>query len=148
MYKKSIIIIIAILLVDQLTKYFIVRNFYLGESLPVINNIFHITYITNTGTAFGLLQNYGNILLIFAIVAIIIITISIYKQKGIPKTGLMAFSVILGGAFGNLTDRLFRGSIVDFLDFRIWPVFNVADSSISIGIAILIIHSLFAKKSS
>ena len=146
MHKKSIIIILAVLILDQITKFIIVKNFYLGESVAVIKNVFHITYITNTGTAFGMLQKHGNILLIFSVAAIIVISILIYKQKDIPKINLIVFPIILGGAFGNLFDRIFRDSIVDFLDFRIWPIFNIADSAITVGIIILFIHSLIAKK--
>jgi len=146
MRKKSLIIIFVVFILDQLSKYFIVKNFYLGESAAVIENVFHITYITNTGTAFGMLQKYGNILLAFSVVAIILISILILKQKTHSLTHPLALSLILGGAFGNLTDRIFRGSIVDFLDFRIWPIFNIADSAITVGIAILFYFSIFGKK--
>jgi len=143
---KSAIIIFLIFLFDQITKFFIVQNFYFGESVPVIENVFHITYITNTGTAFGLLQKYGNILLTFSVVAIILISILILKQKTNSLTHPLALSLILGGAFGNLFDRIFRGEIIDFLDFRIWPIFNIADSAITVGIIVLFYHSLFSKK--
>ncbi|PIU83203.1 MAG: signal peptidase II [Elusimicrobia bacterium CG06_land_8_20_14_3_00_38_11] len=146
MRKKSIIIIFAVFISDQITKYFIVKNFYLGESAVVIENVFHITYITNTGTAFGMFQKYGNILLVFSVVAIILILILVFKQKTHSLTHSLALSLILGGAFGNLFDRLFRGKIIDFLDFRIWPIFNIADSAITVGIIILFIHSIIAKK--
>lgn len=148
MRKKSLIIIVAVFILDRITKYFIVKNFYLGESVAVIENVFHITYITNTGTAFGMLQKYGNILLIFSIVAIILISILIFIKKDISGLNQIAFSLILGGAFGNLFDRIFRGEIIDFLDFRIWPIFNVADSAITIGITLLFFYSIFSKKHS
>ena len=92
-------------------------------------------------------QKYGNVLLVFSVVAVIAISVLIFLKKDIHIAIQIAFSLILGGAFGNLFDRIFRGSIVDFLDFRIWPVFNVADSSITVGITLLFIHSLIAKKS-
>ncbi|MDO8734510.1 MAG: signal peptidase II [Elusimicrobiota bacterium] len=146
MRKKSIIIIVAVFILDQITKYFIVKNFYFGESIVVIENVFHITYITNTGTAFGMLQKYGNILLAFSVVAIILISILVFKQKTRLAAHSLALSFILGGASGNLFDRIFRGEIIDFLDFRIWPIFNVADSSITIGIILLFLYSIFSKK--
>lgn len=153
MHKKSIAIILLVLLLDQLTKFFIVRRFYLGESVPVIKNIFHITYITNTGTAFGMFQGYGSILLIFAVIAIIIISILVFTQKTYSLTHSLAFSLILGGAVGNLIDRLFRGSIVDFIDVNLhfwpanpWPIFNIADSAVTVGISILLLSSIFSKK--
>ena len=146
MRKKSIIIIFAVFISDQITKYFIVKNFYFGESVAVIENVFHITYITNTGTAFGMLQKYGNILLAFSVVAIILISILVFKQKTNSLTHPLALSLILGGAFGNIFDRIFRGGIVDFFDFRIWPIFNIADSAITVGIIVLFYHYLFSKK--
>ena len=146
MRKKSIIIIFVVFILDQITKYFIVKNFYFGESVAVIENVFHITYITNTGTAFGMLQKYGNILLAFSVVAIILISILVFKQKTNSITHPLALSLILGGAFGNLVDRIFRGEIIDFLDFRVWPIFNIADSAITVGIIVLFYHSLFSKK--
>ncbi|MBN1385338.1 MAG: signal peptidase II [Elusimicrobia bacterium] len=153
MRKKSVIIILSVLLIDQLSKYYIVKNFKLHESVAVICNIFHITYITNTGTAYGMFQGYGNILLIFAIIAIIIISILVFTQRTYSLTHSLAFSLILGGAVGNLTDRLFRGAIVDFIDINLhfwpanpWPIFNIADSSVTIGVTILLIHSIFHRK--
>jgi len=146
MRKKPLIIIVAVLILDQLSKLYIVRNFYLGESVPVIKNIFHITYVTNTGVAFGMLQKYGSALLVFSIAAIITLTLIIYGYKNLSKITLAAFSLILGGAWGNIFDRIFRKEIVDFLDFQIWPVFNVADSAITIGIVMLFIHTIFNKK--
>ncbi|OGS37841.1 MAG: signal peptidase II [Elusimicrobia bacterium RIFOXYD2_FULL_34_30] len=146
MRKEPLIIIILVVILDQLTKYLVVKNFYYEESIPIINKIFYLTYITNTGTAFGKLQNYGGILLVFSIIAITILSLIIFKQKNIPKINMIAFSFILGGAIGNVIDRIFRGSIVDFLDFRIWPIFNVADSAISIGIILLIYHTMFSKQ--
>ena len=146
MHKKPVIIIFLVVLLDQITKYFVVTKMYFEESIPIINKIFYLTYITNTGTAFGKLQQYGSILLIFSVIAILILSLIVFKQKNIPKINLIAFSMILGGAIGNVIDRILRGSIVDFLDFRIWPIFNIADSAITIGIALLIIHSVFSKE--
>lgn len=138
MHKKSLIIIFSVFILDQISKLIIVKNFYFGESVAIIKNVFHITYITNTGTAFGMFQKYGNILLVFSVVAIIVIATLIYKTNSVP------LSLILGGAVGNLIDRIFRGSIVDFLDFCIWPIFNIADSAITIGITILFFCAMFS----
>ncbi|MFH1540849.1 MAG: signal peptidase II [Elusimicrobiota bacterium] len=145
MCKKSIIIIIIVLILDQLTKFIIIKKFYLGESVAVLKNIFHITYITNTGAAFGIFQGYGKVLLIFSIVAIILISVLIFTRKNIFHISQVSFSLILGGAIGNLSDRIFRGEIVDFLDFRIWPVFNIADSAITVGMTILFIYSFLPR---
>jgi len=150
MRKKYIILIISffVVLLDQITKYLIVRNFYFCESVPVIKNVFHITYVTNTGAAFSMFSNYGKWLLLIVVTALILIYIFIARQReSIPVSSLAAFSLILGGGIGNLIDRMFRGAVVDFFDFRIWPVFNVADSAITVGMLIIVLFSLIRKKS-
>lgn len=144
MKTKSIHIIIIsacfVLILDQISKYIIRAYMTLNQSISVINNIFHITYITNTGSAFGLFQNF-NLPLIFitlGIIGFIIYSIpDIIKEKKIIH---YCSGFILGAAFGNLIDRIVFGHVIDFLDFRIWPVFNIADSFISISIVILIIY--------
>lgn len=120
-------------LFDQGTKYFIKNNMALYESIPIIPNIFHITYIENPGAAFGLLANQR---VFFIIITIIILCGVVYfytklKEKKIFLT--IALGMVVGGAIGNLIDRLRMGTVTDFFDFRIWPVFNIADSAIVIG---------------
>ena len=148
MRKKSLVIVILILIVDQITKFLIVKNFNIGESYPVIKNFFYLTYITNTGMAFGRLQSYGSILLWFSIIVALAIIGLLIKEKNMPRTYSLGLSFILGGAFGNIADRLIRGSIVDFFDFRIWPIFNVADSFITVGIVLMLINSILTKNKS
>ena len=135
-------IAILILILDQLTKYLIKTKLYLYESIPIIKNIFHITYTTNAGAGFGILQNYRWFFVVFTV--IFIIAIYIYYSKyyaSIKKDFYLAICIalLLGGALGNFYDRLRFGYVVDFLDFRIWPTFNVADSAVSVGAVLLII---------
>ncbi|MEA3328672.1 MAG: signal peptidase II [Candidatus Omnitrophota bacterium] len=140
------IISVLVLALDQLTKRLISIYFYLGQSQPIIKNIFHLTLVHNKGVAFGLFCQKAALFVFISSIVIILIVVSFPKIKGrclLLKTGL---SLILGGALGNLIDRLVFGYVIDFLDFRIWPVFNIADSAITIGAGLLVLHLLKTKK--
>lgn len=104
-----------------------------GESIPVVPGIFHITYVRNAGAAFGLFQHQTG--LFVAVTAVVIALIVLYGRQAARGQPLLALALglQLGGAVGNLVDRLRGGTVVDFLDFRVWPVFNLADSAIVIG---------------
>ena len=124
---------LAVILIDQLTKMLVRLNLNRTESIPVIKNIFHITYITNTGSAFGIFKGLN---IVFIIISIIVIFAIVYSIKNInekSKIEFVLFALLLGGVIGNLIDRIFFGNVTDFMDFRIWPVFNVADSMITIS---------------
>jgi len=135
---------LIILCLDQASKFIVVRNLSLNQSLPVIKNIFHLTLVHNRGAAFGVFKNQVSWFILTSIFAIVLIFLNFKK----PRHTLYNFSLglILAGAAGNLIDRLFLGYVVDFLDFRIWPVFNIADSSITIG-AILLGYSILKTES-
>jgi signal peptidase II len=130
---------IAVLIVfaDQITKFFINSGINLGQSIPLINNIIHITLVHNRGAGFGILQGQRVFFIIFSIV---ILGAIIYSWKKIPKNAGIPLGLILGGIVGNLIDRVVLGYVIDFIDFRIWPVFNVADSAVTIGVIWLIIY--------
>jgi len=139
-------IIFIVLSLDRLTKFLVTKNLILNQSVPVIKGIFNLTLVHNRGAAFGILKNQTLFLIFTSIFAIILIYFSLRGNKH-NKLYIVSLSLILAGAISNLIDRLFFGYVIDFLDFRIWPVFNVADSSITIG-AILVgwlILSPFAK---
>ena len=122
---------------DQIIKRLVVNNFYFGESLPIINDILHITYVKNTGAAFGILKNQTQL---FVILSIIIIAVFLYLRKKYIKGNLLVdvtIGLIIGGAIGNLVDRVWLGYVVDYLDLRVWPVFNLADSAVVVGAFLL-----------
>lgn len=140
----EIIIGSFVFLLDQAIKLLIVSQFSFGETFPIIKNIFHITYVTNTGVAFGLFGGSNWLILAFLL---IIAGIFFYFRKEFIKyynynKNKMIFRIaigfFLGGALGNIIDRIFRGHVVDFLDFQIWPVFNIADSFICISVLLIV----------
>lgn len=138
------IIVLVTLSLDQLTKFLITKNLFQNQSIPIIRGIFHITLVHNRGAAFGILKNQIPLFIITSLFAIILIYFNL-KENRQSKSYSSALSLILAGALGNLIDRLFFGYVIDFLDFRIWPVFNMADSAITIG-AILLGYSILIKK--
>lgn len=133
-----VIIALLVVIFDQLTKYYVVENFYLGESVPVIENIFHWTYILNPGAAFGMLEGSR---WFFVVIAVGVLGGIWYMKDEINEGGwMMQYGAALfgGGAIGNLIDRARSGLVIDFFDFRIWPVFNVADIAICVGVAMIL----------
>lgn len=128
---------VFVLFLDQVSKIIISSKMYLGQSTPVIDNIFHITYIYNPGAAFGIMPDRTWIFISASFLVAMGIIVYYYRQK-VRKTGITwSFALILGGTLGNLVDRIRFGQVVDFIDFRIWPVFNLADIAIVSGAAIL-----------
>lgn len=140
------IIVGLVLCLDQLTKYLILARLSEGQSLAVIENVFHLTLVKNPGIVFGLWpqQTKINIFLLFSLFIIVIILSVLRQIKEFKTIQRIALALILAGALGNLIDRLCWGYVIDFLDFRIWPVFNLADASITIG-AVLVSVYLFKK---
>ncbi len=134
-----------VVFLDRLTKVFFSKVLNVGESLPVIKKAFHFTLVHNTGIAFGLFKDNVFVFLIVPVIAAILLVYNVYyyhKFGDLDRMYIAAISLILGGAIGNLVDRIAFGYVVDFIDLRIWPVFNVADSAITIG-AILILFKCF-----
>ncbi len=134
---QPFLIATVVLFFDQLTKYIIDTYLKTYESIEVLP-FFQIVHVRNTGAAFGIFRSLGNGVFIgISILAIMIVVVLLIKSKD----DRIAFSLILGGALGNLTDRLIRGYVVDFLDFYVgkyhWPAFNLADSALTIGILFL-----------
>ncbi|MDK2925203.1 MAG: signal peptidase [Bacillota bacterium] len=132
-----------VLLLDQITKLAVRRYLLPGESLPVLPGIFHLSYVQNPGAAFGILKYQTGFFI--AITALVVAAIIFYAPRVDPGLLRVALALELGGALGNLIDRLRFGYVVDFLDFRIWPVFNVADMAIVIGVGLLFVHFLRAE---
>lgn len=141
---------IVLVLVDQLTKYMIVKSMEIGESIPIIGEILKITSHRNYGAAWGMLQNQMMFFYIITVIVLIALCYFYYKEAAdnlLMQSGLM---LIFAGAIGNFIDRLFRGNVVDFIDTKIinydFPIFNVADSCLTIGVFILLYELLFNQK--
>ena len=111
------------------------------QSIPVIKNILHITLVFNPGAAFGILQKNTTFLIYAGIVFILLFFILVKKENKKSTLFLLACGLIAGGAFSNLWDRLYLGYVVDYIDFRIWPVFNLSDACITIGAGLLLWES-------
>lgn len=139
------LITLILLSVDQFSKYIIRQKMSLAESIPIIKSVFHITYVENRGIAFGLFPQGSSLFIVISL--IIILVIIFFERKKVIKSLKKRFclGLILGGALGNLIDRLRFGFVIDFLDFRIWPVFNLADSGVCIG-GILMVFFLLRKR--
>ena len=137
-----LIIVAVVLLLDQVTKSLIVKHLSLSHSQPVIKGVLFLSLVHNRGAAFGLLKGLNIFFILTAVAAAILICLTL-KDLGWRKITLAsgALSLILAGALGNLIDRVMFGYVIDFLDLRIWPVFNVADSAISIS-ALLLAYSI------
>jgi signal peptidase II len=163
-WKVTLVAITVFLVVvaDQWTKQIVLKHFQWGESVSVVKSIFALTYVRNMGAAFGVLHNAPSVFrepffIMVPILALVIITAVLAKLKPNQKLTGVALSLVMGGAIGNLIDRVRFGFVVDFLDFHWkevyhWPAFNVADSCIVVGVIYLFIQSLFqenlAEKSS
>ena len=140
--KHLLIFLVAflIILTDQIAKLIIKNSLALNQSIPVVNNIFHITYILNFGAGFGILQQQRLLLILISIIVIGVILYSIRKINEKETALQIIAGMLLGGTIGNLTDRIIYGNVIDFLDFRIWPIFNIADSAVTIGFIFLIVY--------
>lgn len=144
-----IVLILILVGADQLSKYLIDTTMFEGETIPLVSNFFHITYVKNRGIAFGLFQGKLDIIGVATIVAIVAIAYFLYKErKKMSIIEQLGFIYILAGAIGNMIDRVFRGYVVDMIDFRgIWSyIFNLADVWINMGVIFIIVDQLFLKK--
>ncbi len=139
----------AVIIADQITKFIILRDVGLHTTIPVIPGFFQITHVQNPGGAFGFLANQSALvrgILFLAVSTVAVGLVAWFYHKTPPTHRWLAagFALIFGGAIGNLIDRVRLGRVVDFLDFFIgrwhWPAFNVADSAITVGITIFVIH--------
>jgi len=137
----SLSLVSTVVFLDRISKIFFSKILSLGESLPVIRGILEMTLVHNTGIAFGLFKDQGIVFIIIPVIAIVLLIYNIYYYKNndeeLSRTYIIAFSLILAGAVGNLVDRMYYGYVIDFIDLQIWPVFNIADSSITVGAVII-----------
>jgi len=136
---------LLVLMIDQLSKLWVVNNFIPGESRVVLNKVLWLTYVQNQGAAFGILQGHSWLFFICAILVIVILVVINSKQH-LPATMQLIFGLIMAGAIGNLLDRLRLNYVVDFFDLGWWPVFNVADMAIVCGGILLVLKLLWDEK--
>ena len=145
---------LVILIFDQATKYWVEAGFQYREQLPVIDGFFNLTLVYNTGAAFSFLSDAGGwqrwFFTLVAVVISVVLLVWLKRLQPGDRLTAAAISLVLGGAVGNLVDRLIHGHVIDFLLFYYeewaWPAFNIADSSIFIGVAILILGSFKAEQ--
>lgn len=156
MRKYSFVLSIAaiVLVFDQVTKWYIRRTVGLYESIVVLDSFFHITHVRNAGGAFSLFAEAPSalrlpFLVLVSIAAVVALLIFVRRVEPTQRLLLFGLGAILGGAFGNLVDRILSGEVTDFLDFHwrgwYWPAFNVADSFISTGMVILLLYSFLER---
>jgi signal peptidase II len=150
-YGTVAAIVAGIVILDQLTKWWVRATLGLHESVPIIEGFFNLTYVRNPGAAFGLLSGLsptvrGPVFIAISLAALVVLGV-LLRSLGAEQRGLqVALAAVLGGAVGNMIDRLWAGEVIDFLDVYWgsyhWPAFNVADSCITLGVAALLLLSL------
>ncbi len=147
---KVLWITVGVVILDQITKLWVKSRFYYGESIDVVGSVLKFTYIENPGMAFGIRFAGPWFFTIFSAIASVIIFVLLYRMRHEALTGRIALSLVLGGAIGNLIDRSLYGRVVDFIDVGIgttrWPVFNLADSAVTVGMILLIALMIFEKE--
>ena len=145
MQKKPYIIAFLFFLIDLVSKQIISHVIRLEQSVKVIHNFFYLTYVKNSGAAWSILKDQRMLLLIVSVLVLFMINQYLKKEK-IKKNEYFVYGMIIGGIIGNLFDRIIYGSVIDFLDFKIfgydYPIFNLADTFIVIGMILLIIINI------
>jgi len=154
MRKIQFLIAFLVVALDRATKWMVAKDISLHDGIQVIPGFFRITHIENSGAAFGLFADSPGqwkvfMLVLFSVVALVVVSALLWRNNHTMTTTGIGLALILGGAIGNLWDRLVSGRVVDFLLFYVrqyqWPAFNVADSAIVVGAGLLIIEILFSK---
>lgn len=154
MRKYHFLIALLVVLVDQSSKWMVASNITLHDSITVLPGFFRLTHVQNSGAAFGLFAESASewkvaILILFSLLALVVVSALLWKNSHSMTTTGVGLALILGGALGNLWDRLLTGHVVDFFDFYLgtyhWPAFNIADSAIVLGALLLVSEILFAK---
>jgi signal peptidase II len=157
MRKYHFLIALIVVALDRLTKWTIAHRLSMHDSIPVIPGFFRIIHTENPGAAFGIFADSPSpwkvaLLIVFSIVALVIVSMLLWKNSHVLTSTGIGLSLILGGAIGNLWDRIVSRQVVDFLLFYVgryqWPAFNVADSAIVVGACLLVFEIVFAKSPS
>ena len=138
----------AVLLADQLTKWW-ASEILRGNPITIIDGVLDLRYMTNTGASFSMLEGFGSLIAVVVIAVIVFVVMMVRRIGHTPEA--VALGLILGGAVGNLSDRIFRGpglfdgGVIDFVDFSFFPAFNLADSAITVGAILLLGLSVFRR---
>ena len=144
--KKVALLSLIVLVFDQILKFIIRSKLVLNEAINVIANFFNITYVENDGAAWNILSGNKIILILIALLVLFFIFYYFVFNKKLNKIEVIAYSLFIGGLLGNLWDRIFIGRVIDYLDFKIFgynfPVFNLADICIVLGVLIIIINEI------
>lgn len=141
------LIIALIIIFDRITKILVSANMAVGDTIPLIENIFHLTYVQNRGAAFSMWEQQWLILVLLpAAVMAVGMAVLYIKRKTWNRVYLLSIAFICGGGLGNLIDRTIQGYVVDFFDFRVFPVFNIADIFICAGCGLLILYIIFFER--
>ena len=147
---RILLVSIAVVFIDQLTKLLVKASFDLGESIRLLGNVLRFTYIENPGMAFGLRFAGPWFFTIFSAIASLALVFYLYKVRHERFLTRLSLALVLGGAIGNLIDRVLYSQVIDFIDVGIgntrWPVFNIADSAVSVGMVLLIALLIFEKE--
>ncbi len=139
---RFLVLLLLTVALDLYSKFIVMNKMVLGESIPIWTNIFHFTYIQNPGAAFGMLAGQT---WFFVVITSLVLLGLVVSYRWINKAGALyqvALGLVAGGAIGNLRDRIVYTKVIDFLDFRIWPVFNLADTAICLGVALILLDAL------
>ena len=134
-----LLLALSIFLADQASKSLAVFWLSKGNSINLIDNFFRLTLVKNKGAAFGILPGFRGVVLLASLVAVLVVIFILHRSDSLSFLTSLALSFTLGGAMGNLCDRLFRGAVIDFLEVPFWPVFNLADTFLVIGLFLLIL---------
>jgi signal peptidase II len=155
MLKRHLLIAFSVLVLDRVTKWIVVQTIPLEDAISIIPGLFRLTHLENTGAAFSLFADStspfrATLLIAFSVAALAVVGSLLWRERKEFNANTLALSLILGGAVGNLWDRLADGKVTDFLDFYIgvhhWPPFNVADSAIVVGAVLLMMRMLRKEK--
>ena len=138
----------SVFLIDRVLKIWVLQNLGEGAGVPVWKGIFHLTRVNNTGAAFGLWRHSSVFLAAIAALSAAAIVFFLIRGRRPAPAQFYGWSMVAGGALGNLYDRLHYGYVIDFLDFRVWPVFNAADAFICVGVAVILWNALYASRPS
>ena len=143
---KIYLLSILVIIIDQITKLIVVKNMNIGEEIIIIKKFFSLMYVTNTGAAFSILENSTSLIIIISLFCTALIVSLMQREKNMTKLKKFSFIILIGGMLSNLIDRVFYKHVIDFFSFTIikykFPVFNIADIGITIGVLIYLIINI------